>query len=219
MPHPPQGFLHRFEPAASGELTLLLLHGTGGDQHALIPLGRAVAPGAALLSPRGQVLEGGRPRFFRRLADGVFDEDDLARRARHLADFIADACRAYGRRPDQVVALGYSNGANIAAAVLLLHPQALAGAALLRPMLPLRPPALPDLRGKPVCIAAGRDDPLVPEEKARELAEVLRQAGADVAVRWHPGGHGLTAEDVAETARWLQRHFGAALSPPAARPP
>jgi phospholipase/carboxylesterase len=202
---PPGGFVHHFQPASGGlTLTLLLLHGTGGDEHDLLPLGRAVAPGAALLSPRGPVRERGMPRFFRRLAPGVFDQEDLVRRADDLATFVADACRAYRRDPAQVVALGYSNGANIAAAVLLLRPTALAGAALLRPLLPLRPAVLPDLRGTPVLIAAGSDDPLVPADSARELAEVLRQAGADVTLQWRTGGHGLTAEDVTEVARWLR---------------
>ncbi len=210
---PPAGFVHRFEPGAPGvALTLLLLHGTGGDENDLIPLGRAASPGAALLSPRGQVLERGLHRFFRRLDQGVFDQEDLVRRARELADFVLDACRAYGRDPAQVVAVGYSNGANMAAAVLLLRPQVLAGAALLRPMLPLRPAILPDLRGRAVYIAGGRDDPLVPEERTRELAEVLRQAGAEVAVEWRPGGHGLSADDAAGISRWIRRTFAAAAS-------
>ncbi|MDQ7820220.1 MAG: alpha/beta hydrolase [Armatimonadota bacterium] len=206
MTHGPAGFTHRFEPAAPDvPLTVLLLHGTGGDEHDLIDLGRAVAPGAALLSPRGQVLEGGMPRFFRRLAPGVFDEGDLIRRTHELADFVESACAAYGRDPARVVAVGYSNGANIAAAVLLLRPRTLAAAALLRPMLPLRPPSVPDLRGRPVLIAGGLNDPLVPRARTDELVDVLRQAGAEVTVSWRPGGHGLTPDDIAVTADWLAR--------------
>lgn len=204
MTHRPAGLTHRFEPAAPDvPLTVLLLHGTGGDEHDLIDLGQTVAPGAALLSPRGQVLEGGMPRFFRRLAPGVFDEDDLIRRTHELADFVESACGAYGRDPARVVAVGYSNGANMAAAVLLLRPRTLAGAVLLRPMLPLRPPFLPDLRGRPVLVAGGLNDPLVPRARTEDLVEVLRQAGAEVTVSWRPGGHGLTPEDVAVTADWL----------------
>ena len=146
-------FTHRFEPATvAGSPPLLLLHGTGGDESDLLPLGRAVSPGSALLSPRGPVLENGMPRFFRRLAEGVFDEADLRRRARELADFIAEAREAYGIAAP--VALGFSNGANIAAALLLLHPGVLAGAALLRPMMPLAEPPVPDLTGTPVLMLA-----------------------------------------------------------------
>src|SRR5450755_4513769 len=126
MTSPKLSFTHRFEPG--GAPPLLLLHGTGGDENDLLPLGRMVAPGAALLSPRGKVLEGGMPRFFRRLAEGVFDEQDLRRRTQELADFVEDARRAYGF--EAPVALGFSNGANIASALLLLRPAALAGAAL-----------------------------------------------------------------------------------------
>src|SRR3546814_43886 len=144
-------FVHRFEPAASpGRPPVLLLHGTGGDENDLLPIGGMVAPGSALLSPRGKVLEGGMPRFFRRLAEGVFDQEDVRRRAHELADFVGEAREAYGLPPP--VALGFSNGANVAAAVLLLRPEVLAGAALLRPMVPLADPPAADLAGRPVLI-------------------------------------------------------------------
>src|SRR5277367_4652874 len=137
-------FIHRFEPATRpGLAPLLLLHGTGGDENDLLPLGQMISPGAALLSVRGQVLEHGMPRFFRRLAEGVFDENDVRRRANELADFVADARKRYDLAAP--IALGYSNGANIAAAMLLLRPQVLAGAILLRAMVPFAQPPKPDL--------------------------------------------------------------------------
>jgi phospholipase/carboxylesterase len=193
-------FIHRFEPGTTQARALLLLHGTGGDENDLVPLGRAVAPGAALLSPRGQVLEHGMPRFFRRLAEGVFDEDDVHRRAVELADFVDDARARYGLAAP--VALGYSNGANIAAAVLLLRPQALSGAMLLRAMVPLREPPRADLAGKPVLIVSGAQDPIAPPDNAARLADVLRQSGAAVEHRVLRAGHPLSNADVALARDW-----------------
>ncbi len=196
-------FVHRLEPATvPGAPPLLLLHGTGGDENDLVPLGHAVAPGSALLSPRGKVLEHGMPRFFRRLTEGVFDEDDVRRRAVELAGFIEDARRHYGLAAP--IALGYSNGANIAAAVLLLRPQALAGAILFRAMVPLREPPTADLAGKDVLIVSGSQDPIVPASNAWRLAEHLREAGALVEHRTLPTGHGLTQADVELAQRWMQ---------------
>jgi len=195
-------FIHRFVPAtAPDQPPLLLLHGTGGDENDLIPLGHAVAPGAALLSPRGQVLEAGMLRFFRRLAEGVFDEADLRRRAEDLAGFIAEAREAYGLPAP--VALGFSNGANIAAALLLLHPQALAGAALLRAMVPLRAPPRPDLAGRRVLLVSGAMDPIVPAENGGRLASLLAAAGAEVDHRTLPTGHGLSQADLTLVRGWL----------------
>jgi phospholipase/carboxylesterase len=172
-------FVHRFEPAAEpGRPPLLLLHGTGGDETDLVPLGRMVAPGSALLSPRGKVLENGMPRFFRRLAEGVFDEADVRARAHELAELVAEARAAYGLPAP--VALGFSNGANIAAAVLLLRPEALAGAALLRAMVPLAAPPAANLAGRRVLILSGSQDPIVPAENAARLAAMLQGAGAAV---------------------------------------
>ena len=202
MTQPALGFHHRLEPGTGrAQAPLLLLHGTGGDENDLIPLGQAVAPGAALLSPRGQVLEDGMPRFFRRLSEGVFDEADLRRRADDLARFIAEARAAYGLAAP--VALGFSNGANIAAALLLLHPQVLAGAALLRPMLPLAEPARGDLTGKRVLILSGAADPIVPAENAAALASALASAGAEVTAKVLPGGHGLSQLDLAQVRGWI----------------
>uniref|UniRef100_A0A832I0Q3 Alpha/beta hydrolase n=1 Tax=Eiseniibacteriota bacterium TaxID=2212470 RepID=A0A832I0Q3_UNCEI len=199
----PGGFAYRFEPASPDgpPFTLLLLHGTGGDEHDLVPLGRLLAPGAALLSPRGRVLEHGAPRFFRRLAEGVFDEEDVARRAHELADFVAGAAAAHGFDPARVVAAGYSNGANIAAATLLLRPGALAGAVLLRPMVPLVPREAPDLSGVPVLVSAGRLDPY--SRDARRLADLLGGFGARVDLRMRDVGHGLDRGDVDLAREWL----------------
>ena len=195
-------FTHRYEPSArAGAQTLLLLHGTGGNEADLLPLGRMIAPGAALLSPRGKVLENGMPRFFRRLAEGVFDEDDVRRRANELADFIAEAREGYGLPAP--IAVGYSNGANIAAAVLLLRPEALAGAVLLRPMMPLRtaPPA--DLRSKPVLLLSGAMDPIASENSTARLVSALDAAGAAVEHRELPAGHELSQADIAAARGWL----------------
>ena len=188
-------------PPASAPL--LLLHGTGGDEHDLIPLGQEIAPGAALLSPRGDVLEHGHPRFFRRFAEGVFDLADVERRTHALADFIAAAGREYSCDPGKLIAVGFSNGANIAASLLLLRPESLAGAILLRPMVVLQPPTLPNLAGKRVMLSSGAHDPIVPPQDPGRLAAMLGRAGAVVTQLSQPGGHGLTPGDVAAAKRFL----------------
>jgi phospholipase/carboxylesterase len=196
-------FIHRFEAGTGpGATPLLLLHGTGGNENDLLPLGRAVAPDAALLSPRGKVLEHGMPRFFRRLAEGVFDEDDLRHQANALADFVSDARTRY--RIAAPIALGYSNGANIAAAVLLLRPQVLSGAVLLRAMVPLSTAPRGDLAAKPVLIISGAQDPIVPAENAARLADLLRASRAAVEHRVLPAGHGLSNADATMARRWLR---------------
>ncbi|RXF72950.1 alpha/beta hydrolase [Hansschlegelia zhihuaiae] len=195
---------HRYVPATDASRPpLLLLHGTGGDENDLISHGRTLAPDAALLSPRGNVLEGGMPRFFRRLSEGVFDEADVRRRADDLADFVAESRRAYGLAAP--IAVGFSNGANIAAATLLLRPEALAGAVLLRAMSPLRETPAADLTGKPVLILSGALDPIVPAENVARLADSLSRAGADVDHRVLPAGHALTHQDVDAPRAWLER--------------
>ena len=195
-------FAHRYEPAIEPERPpLLLLHGTGGDEHDLVPLGRMIAPGAALLSPRGKVLEGGMPRFFRRLVEGMFDEEDVRRRAHELADFVVEAREAYSLPAP--VAVGFSNGANIAAALLLLRPGTLAGAALLRAMVPLQSPPTADLAGTPVLILSGAGDPIVPAANAARLAAMLTASGGQVRHETLPGGHGLTQADLDLTKAWL----------------
>jgi phospholipase/carboxylesterase len=195
-------FTHRFVPAAQrGAPALLLLHGTGGDENDLLPLGRMVAPDAALLSVRGKVLEHGMPRFFRRLAEGVFDEADVIRRADELADFIDAARVEYGIGAP--IALGYSNGANIAAAMLLLRPQTLQGAALLRAMTPLSNPTKSDLGGRPVLLLSGRQDPIATPANSERLAGLLTASGAKVQRQVIPAGHALSQADVTVTQRWL----------------
>lgn len=202
LTQPALGLVHRFAPATVADAPpLLLLHGTGGDENDLLPLGRTLAPGAALLSPRGAVLENGMPRFFRRLAEGVFDEADLRHRAADLAAFIAAARAAYGLAAP--VAVGFSNGANIAAALLLLHPDVLAGAVLLRPMVPLTRTDPVDLAGKPVLLLSGAADPIVPAANAGALAERLRAGRAAVTHEILPSGHGLTQADVERAGAWI----------------
>jgi phospholipase/carboxylesterase len=197
------GFVHRFEPGAPDARPFLLLHGTGGDENDLVPLGRMIAPDAPLLSPRGKVLEHGMPRFFRRLAEGVFDEADVRARANELADFIATAREAYGLAAP--LALGYSNGANIAAAVMLLRPEALAGGILLRAMVPLaHPEANGGLAGKRTLIVSGARDPIAPPQNAARLKAMLAGAGAEVDHRILPGGHELSQADVTLAREWLQ---------------
>jgi phospholipase/carboxylesterase len=181
----------------------LLLHGTGGDENDLVPLGRMIAPDAPLLSPRGKVLENGRPRFFRRFGEGNFDEEDVRLRANELADFVVAARKHYGIAAP--IALGYSNGANTAAAVLLLRPGALAGAILLRATLPLAQPVPTDLTGVPVLINSGAHDPLMSPQGAASLASKLQQDGAVVEHRTLPTGHELSQADVSLAKQWLRR--------------
>jgi len=199
---PQPDFIHEFAPGTSHR-TLLLLHGTGGNERDLIPLGRELDPNAALLSPRGKVLENGMPRFFRRLAEGVFDLEDLKYRTDELADFIAAAGEHYGFATDQLVGVGYSNGANIAASMLLLRPEIIHWAILFRAMVPLVPDRLPDLSSVRVWIGAGDQDPIVSPSEAQRLVELLRRAGADVTIRFFNAGHGLTNDDLEAARHWL----------------
>jgi phospholipase/carboxylesterase len=200
-------YVHRFLPATAdaAPFTLLLLHGTGGTEEDLLPLGTRLAPGAALLSPRGKVLERGMPRFFRRLSEGVFDLDDLKFRAQELADFISAASASYSLDPAHIYAVGYSNGANIAAALMLLAPEVLAGAVLLRAMVPLIPDKMPDLHRKPVFISAGRRDPIAVPAQAEALAALLTSAGALVTMNWAETGHALEPAELARAGPWLAR--------------
>lgn len=204
------GYVHRYIPPdargeRAGSTTLLLLHGTGGDENDLIPLGRAILPGAGMLSPRGNVLEHGAPRFFRRIREGLLDQEDLAQRTGDLARFIEAATRTYSLEKDGLVAVGFSNGANIASSVLLRRPGLLRGAVLLSPMLPFVPDELPDLSRTSVFIGAGRRDPIAPPEQVEQLATMLRSAGADVTLHWDHGGHTVTAEEVEAAHEWILR--------------
>jgi len=197
-------FQHVYQPGRS-PWTLLLLHGTGGNEHDLVLLGRQLVPQAALLSPRGKVLEADMPRFFRRQPSGQLDIPDLIERTDELAEFVSAAASRYGRDPRRIVALGFSNGANIAVSLLLRHPSLLRAAALLRPMLPYEP-ATPELSGTSVLIAAGEGDPYSSPEQTERLAQILAEGGAEVTVHTAPSaGHNLSQTDLAQTARWIER--------------
>jgi predicted esterase len=204
------GFVHRFVPAETPEApTLLLLHGTGGNENDLLPIGGMLDERAALLSPRGKVLEHGMPRFFRRLAEGVFDHEDLMRRTHELAGFVQRSVDEYDIDQRRLFAVGFSNGANIAASLLLAYPRLLAGAVLLRAMVPFEPDSAPDLSGIPVYLAAGRSDQMVPPENTERLAQVLREAGANVTLDWQPGGHGIGPDEFQAAQNWFaKRVFG-----------
>ena len=217
------GFVHRFVPPTAeaeraGGTTLLLLHGTGGDEEDLLPLGRALAPGAALLSPRGRVLERGAPRFFRRLAEGVFDQEDMRRRTDELAEFVIAAAESYDLERDGVIAVGFSNGANIAASLLLRRPGVVRAAVLLSPMVPFEPDPIPDLGGTAVFIGAGRLDPIAPPAQAERLAGLLRRAGAEVTLHWTPGGHGISTGETDAARQWIAHRAAGSLPAPIVGP-
>ncbi|HET7148259.1 MAG TPA: alpha/beta hydrolase [Candidatus Nitrosopolaris sp.] len=199
-------FIHRFIPSNKSEArtpTVILFHGTGGNEEDLIPVGQQIAPEAAILSPRGKVLENGMSRFFRRLAEGVFDMDDLKFRTHELADFVEEASKVYGFSHN-VIAIGYSNGANIAASVLLLRPAILTSAILFRPMLPLVPEVLPDLSTHHIFISAGLYDPIVPGQETRNLFNLLKKTGAaDISINWQNSGHELHLEEIRKARDWL----------------
>lgn len=186
---------------------MLALHGTGGNEHDLVPVARAIAPGAAVLSPRGKVLERDHARFFRRLAEGVFDLEDLTRRTHELADFVSAATAHYRLDPRRIVAVGFSNGANIASSLLLLRPGTLAGAVIFRGMVPIVPDPLPALKGAPVLVSNGQRDQLVSPQETERLAALLDAAGAKVTLVWQPSGHDLTPGDVPRAKTWVDASF------------
>lgn len=198
---------HRYllEQGAPDAPVLLALHGTGGSESDLLPLARTIAPGATIVSPRGNVLENGMPRFFRRLAEGVFDLDDLHRRTAELGAFLREAAASHGFDTARVVALGFSNGANIAASLMLSEPDTLRGGMLIRPMVPFEPAAVPDLHRVSVLLSAGSSDPIVPRESTERLAHLLRAGGAAVDLRWQHGGHALMQGDADDARAWLER--------------
>ena len=221
------GFIHRFMPpkhdesganaAATGTsrretqgktfTTFLLLHGTGGNEQDLIPLAYELDKSAAILSPRGKVLENGiAPRFFRRLAEGVFDIEDLKFRTNKLADFVVDASKTYGFDLQHIIAVGYSNGANIASSMLLLHPEVLSSAILFRAMVPLVPQTLPDLSDKRIFMSSGLYDPIVSRQEAEKLFGLFKNAGAKVSLNWQESGHELTMEEIRKAKEWLRMH-------------
>ncbi len=206
---PELGFVHQFVPATDPEMdiTLLLLHGTGGNEDDLLPLGRELLPRSAMLSPRGRVLENGMPRFFRRFAEGVFDIADLKFQTHELNEFVRAAVERYRVQKNRIVAIGYSNGANIAASLLLLHPHLLSGAVLFRAMVPFTPDFPPDLQRAKVFLGAGTRDLIIPREHADSLAALLESFGAKVELYWHQGGHELGQDDVLAARNWLSRSF------------
>lgn len=192
----------------SDTLTLLLLHGTGGNEDDLIEVGQMISSTASLLSPRGKVLENGMPRFFRRLAEGVFDMDDLKIRTKELADFVKEASNIYSFDINKTVAVGFSNGANIAASLLLSYPETLRGAILLRAMVPFIPNSPPDLSDKQVLLSAAMFDPIVSESQTQNLFDLLEKSGANVTLKWQQqSGHNLTESDIMYSKEWLARNF------------
>lgn len=198
-------YVHLFRPGSdpAESRTLVLLHGTGADEHDLIPLADSILPGANVLSLRGDVDENGMPRFFRRFSEGVFDLEDVAMRAGKMAKFVPEAAAQYGFDQSHSVAVGFSNGANIAAATLLLHPETFGQAVLMRAMVTIRPTQSPDLSGKRVLICSGRTDSIVPNHDVRELADMFRTAGADVTHAWAESGHRLAQNEIPLIADWL----------------
>jgi predicted esterase len=202
------GFVHVFIPTdrpGPNSVTLLLLHGTGGDERDLLPLGRELSPGAALLGVRGKVLENGMPRFFRRVAEGVFDLEDLKTRTNELAQFIDASATHYKFNKRHLIAVGYSNGANIAASLIFLHPHYLRAAVLFRAMVPFVPELIRNFSELSIFLAAGMSDPIVPSEQTAALSSILESGGADVSTFWHRGGHELGEDDVAAARAWLSK--------------
>ncbi len=210
-------YVHRFIPGAD-RTTLLLLHGTGGDEGDMLPLGRTISLGSPILSPRGKVLENGMPRFFRRIREDVLDLHDLKYRSGELSEFVREASTEYGFKLDSTVAVGYSNGANIAASILLLGLLPLSGAILFRPMAPLVPDQLPDLNGVPIFVSAGTNDPLIPGEETSRLANLLQRTGAEVVLNWESAGHGVGEGEVERARGWFQTRFVASARAQDARP-
>jgi predicted esterase len=205
------GFIHRFIPphsnAKESKQTLLLLHGTGGTEDDLIPLGNELAPNASILSVRGRVLENGMPRFFRRLEEGVFDLEDLKMRTDELAEFLTKSSSKYMFDEKRIIAVGYSNGANIAASLLLRRPESLAGAILFRAMVPYSPTVMPDLSNKSIILLEGLYDPIVSKTEAQRLLEIFTNAQSNVTLKWQDSGHNLTNEDIIAAKKWLGKYL------------
>ena len=197
------GFIHKFI-RKSGKWTILVLHGTGGNEHDLIPLAEEIDSDDSILSVRGKVLENGMPRYFRRLSSGIFDLEDLRNRTFELANFIELAGKKYEFEPKSVIALGYSNGANIAASILFLKPETLKGAVLLRAMVPFTPEALPNLSQKRIFLSSGKFDPIIPRLKVMELAELLQRAHAQITMNWEESDHSLTQEEIQRVRNWVR---------------
>ncbi len=199
-------FIHTYTPAKNASpRVLLMLHGTGGDETSLISFAGVLDPDAAILSVRGKVLENGAPRFFRRLQEGVFDMEDLHFRTKELADFIVAAGETYGFHVNDVIAVGYSNGANIASSILFSRPEVLGGAILFRAMVPFVPEDNLDLSGKPILLLEGKYDPLVPLENAEHLAILLQDRNAKVSLRWTELDHRIGRSELNDAQWWLSQ--------------
>jgi phospholipase/carboxylesterase len=199
-----ESFRHFYRPGTGrNQYSLLLLHGTGGNEHDMVPLAEAIAPGAPVISPRGQVIENGAPRYFRRFAEGVLDVDDWRRRSQELADFVAASCTKHGIDPKKVIAVGYSNGANIAQGLLLLRPEVLEGAVLFRPMFITNDIPVKDLARRPILLLGGSHDPITPPQDLPQIAQQLEKRGADVTIKTVQASHGLVQDDILLARQWL----------------
>ncbi|GAK08760.1 alpha/beta hydrolase [Geomicrobium sp. JCM 19038] len=199
---------HIFQKGSNEQApVLLLLHGTGGDENDLLPLAKMIAPDSSVLSVRGNVSENGMPRFFRRLREGVFDEEDLVFRTKELHEFLDQAASEHNFNRSNIVAVGYSNGANIAASLLFHYENSLKGASLHHPMVPRRGVTLPSLNDTPIFIGAGKQDPICRPEETEELNELLKEAGSDVTLHWENGGHQLTQSELSEAINWFNKTF------------
>src|SRR6476620_10595020 len=188
-------------------LTFILLHGTGGNEDDLIPVGQMLSSSASLLSPRGKVLENGMPRFFKRLAEGVFDIEDLKIRTKELADFVKCASKVYGFNLNKTIAVGFSNGANIAVSLLLSNSETIKGAILLRAMVPFVPDKIPDLSDKKVLLSAGMFDPIVSKSQTEALLKIFQKSRVDVTLKWQQSGHNLTEADIIDSKEWLSKNI------------
>lgn len=197
-------FVHIFKKG-NGKTTFCLLHGTGGDENDLVPIARSIDPHAGVIGIRGNVSENGMNRFFRRHAEGVFDQEDIILQSGNMMAFLQKAAAHYEFTLQHTTFLGYSNGANIATSVLFLHPQIVQSAILLRPMLTLVPDIAPDLSGHKIFIAAGLHDGLVPVEHTNKLADLYRTYGAVVELAWLNAAHGLTREDIEKAKIWYKK--------------
>ncbi|KIL47902.1 alpha/beta hydrolase [Jeotgalibacillus campisalis] len=198
---------HIYKKGTKGRPTLLMLHGTGGTEQDLLGLAEYIDPEAGVLSVRGNVSENGMPRFFKRLAEGVFDLEDLAFRTEELKKFLDDASEKYEFDRQNIIAIGYSNGANIAGSLIFHYENALKSAILHHPMVPIRDKKLPELNGVHVLITAGDNDPICPPEETRDLEHLLSSAGAKTEVYWHHNGHQLTQDEASEAKQWYEKHF------------
>jgi predicted esterase len=214
IPSPSQQYVvdnsHQAEKSTHNQpdaLTLLLLHGTGGNEDDLIQVGQMISPSASLLSPRGKVLENGMPRFFKRLAEGVFDMDDLKIRTRELAEFVKDAANIYSFDLNKTIAVGFSNGANIAASLLLSYPEILKGAVLFRAMVPFIPNSPLGLSDKNVLLSAGMFDPIVSKSQTQSLFDILEKSGANITLKWQQSGHNLMQSDISDAKEWLDKYI------------